>query len=96
MSEFIDKMKELDALAEAEVVPESTVSGEEILREALEKAMFVLGEIEIYGAYGRADQCRSEATEVLTILRAAKFKYDEQQKIMDALTGGSMYDQQNA
>jgi len=57
------------------------------LEEAIERALYSLSEIAIYGSYGRSDECAREAQEAYDIVKALKDKYDEQNKIMDVLSG---------
>ena len=57
------------------------------LEAAIERALYSLSEIAIYGSYGRSDECAREAQEAYDIVKALKDKYDEQNKIMDVLSG---------
>lgn len=57
------------------------------LEEAIERALHSLSEIAIYGTYGRSEECAREAQEAYDIIKALKEKYDEQNQIIDALSG---------
>lgn len=57
------------------------------LEEAIERALYSLSEIAIYGSYGRSDECAREAQEAYDIVKALKDKHDEQTKIIDVLSG---------
>ncbi len=86
MSEMLDKMKEiLNGTAEHTAEEEVEENTGPPLEEAVAKALHSLGEIVIFGDYGRAGECAREARDALVVIAALKEKYDEQQRIMDAL-----------
>jgi hypothetical protein len=60
------------------------------LEVAVEKAILALTEISIYGTYGRADSCATEANDALEQIKALKATYDEQNKIIDILSSNSV------
>lgn len=92
MSDMLDKMKDLLENGEG-VVPEVVVDPTPPLEEALERALYSLSEIATYATYGRSAECAREAQEAFEHLTALKEKHEEQEKMMDILSGRNTEDE---
>lgn len=57
------------------------------LEDAVNRAIFSLGEIAIFSDYGRYEEAAREAREALDAIQLLKTKYDEQNEIIAALSG---------
>jgi len=92
MSEMLDKIKDMIERGE---VPDVEIKEEARppLEEAIDLAIFTLGEIALYATYGRAGEVLRETNELLTTIKALKEKYEEQQKMMDILSGRDTSDE---
>lgn len=78
---------EEEATEESVDAAQEEYNAKDPLEEAIERAIFSVGEIKIFADYNRAGECRREAEELLVILNDLKQKWDEQNAIMDALSG---------
>lgn len=72
---------------EEAVAPEEAEEPKLPMEIAVERALFSLGEIAIYGSYGRSAECAREAQEAFDIITEIKTKYEEQNRIVDILSG---------
>lgn len=86
MSEMIDKMREIFNKDNG-IDDSATESTRPPLEEAIDRALFVLNEIELYATYGRSGEAAREAKEAIAELTALKTKHEEQTKIMEVLSG---------
>lgn len=85
MSDMLDKMKEiLEQTEQGEI--EKPIDGVPPLEQAMNRAIFSLGEIILYADYNRPQEAAREAKEALEVITEIKKKYDEQNAIMEALT----------
>lgn len=92
MSEMMDKIKDILEKAGADTssfrekidYPEDEPMPP--LEESLMVAMYALEEIKIYAQLGRTAECGREATEALDKLKELATTWQEQERVMDALT----------
>lgn len=85
-NDMMKKLKEIFGKGVPEEHAEEEVEPRPPLEEAIERAIYSLGEIAILSEYGRTAQAAEEAREALEVISALKQKYDEQNAIMDALS----------
>ena len=85
MSDMLDKMKEILDKEIAKDI-EKPEDGVPPLEQAMNRAIFSLGEILLYSGYGRPQEAAREAKEALEVISEIKKKYDEQNAIMEALS----------
>ena len=92
MSEMMDKIKDIldKAGADTSSFREKIDYPEDeplpVLEEALMVALYSFQEIKIYAELGRTAECQREASEALEKLKELSVKWQEQQRVMDALT----------
>ena len=84
MSEMLDKIKDL--IEQADGIEAEVTEAIPPLEEAVDKALYSLNEIILYGTYGRSGECAREAQEALDTIKILKEKYEEQNRMMDILT----------
>ena len=96
MSDMLDKIKDL-LDGEISETPEEEVEHNTgpPLEEAVTHAIHALEEIALYCDYGRANTAAEEARSALVIVTALKEKYDEQVRIMEALTNNKPEENEN-
>ena len=82
MSDKIKDMIERGEVPDVEIKEEARPP----LEEAIDLAIFTLGEIVLYATYGRAGEVLREAKEALEALKILKAKYEDQEKMMDILS----------
>jgi hypothetical protein len=86
MSDMLDKMKDiLDKMNQETPEEEAEQNTGPPLEEAVAHAINALGDIVLYGEYGRADSCATVARDALIVVRTLKEKYEEEVRIMEAL-----------